>query len=426
MTFLWRFFPALYILPFILATLAYEPVRVIGDGGRWALLVAGVLVGVIQGVRRGRPGLPIFGFFGICLGLFLVLCLASGFWSFDPNYSFLRAISLVMLFACSFHTFWMWVDEYGEDAFLGMILWTLGILLTANFVISGTLAFEEIIQARFQGLFENPNNIGLIVSLAIPLSFARTLWKRRKMDWVLWLAFLGNGVACGSRTALFSGAVAMALILGLRSIHRVGLAAALGVGMLVGGWVLSQTEFFQEKILRVETMETMSNRTLFWDLAKDRYIPERPNLGYGFGTDGLIHDYYGIDLADLKLRGYGVMSSYYGLAVQLGVPVTIVGFTLLWCLPIAGLIRHHLDPKMVAYSAVTISGLLVCIAESALYSAGNCFAWFFWIVVMLLMRRMLRLKEMKKSMQRKRRKLAVLRKRKKRNLDQRPAIPIGA
>jgi hypothetical protein len=416
MTFLWRIFPAIYVLPFILATLAYEPVRVIGDGGRWGLLGAGVLVGVIQGIRKGRPGLPFLGFFGISLGLFLMFCMASGFWSFDPNYSFLRAFSLVLLFVCSFQAFWMWVDEYGEDALLGMILWTLASLLAANLVISGTLAFEEIIQARFQGLFDNPNNIGLIVALAIPLSFARALWKRRKIDWLLWAVFLGNGVACGSRTALLSSGVAMLLILGLRSIHRVGLAAALGVALLVGGWSLSKTEFFQEKILRVDTMETMSNRTLFWDLAKDRYIPERPNLGYGFGTDGLIHDYYGIDLTDLKLRGYGVMSSYYGLAVQLGVPATIIAFTLLWSLPIAGLIRHHLDAKMVAYSAVMISGLLVCINESALYSAGNCFAWFFWIVVMLLMHRMLRLKEWKRLMQRKRREKAVLRKRRKMGL----------
>jgi hypothetical protein len=34
-----------------------------------------------------------------------------------------------------------------------------------------------------------------------------------------------------------------------------------------------------------------------------------------------------------------------------------------------------------------VSGLLISIVEPALYSAGNCFAFLFWITLMLVLRR---------------------------------------
>ena len=49
--------------------------------------------------------------------------------------------------------------------------------------------------------------------------------------------------------------------------------------------------------------------------------------------------------------------------------------------------RYRMDGHLVACAGAVISGLLISIVEPALYSAGNCFAFFFWITLMLVLRR---------------------------------------
>jgi hypothetical protein len=391
MNLIWRFFPVLYVLPFIGASLWYEPVQVVGDIARWGVMGLGLFLGFFVGKPKKKQGYFWTGIYGGSLLLFLLVCLASYAWSINPGYTLMRAASMALLFGCSFSVFWRWADEFGEKKLVTQIVDLLGVLFFLNLVFATGLGEDAQIAGRFRGLFENPNNIGLIVSLSLPLSMGRAFGDKRWLSWTLFLGFLVSALMCGSRTAVAAAGLSCAILLSLQAMRRGGNTLVVGaVASLVFAFG-TQTEFFQERILRSETLDTLSNRSMFWDLAKETYIPESPYYGFGFGTDGDIAEHFGINLSDLYLRGYGVMSSYYGLAVQLGVPAAIFFFTLLGWLPVAGLIKRWRDLRLGTYCAAVIAGMMVCVTESAIYSAGNCFAWLLWIVVMLLMRRILKI-----------------------------------
>ena len=68
-------------------------------------------------------------------------------------------------------------------------------------------------------------------------------------------------------------------------------------------------------------------------------------VGHGFGVDGRIWEFYGIDQRSLQLRGYGVMSSYYGMAVNLGKPITYMFFGAFWLWLLIGLMKHRQNYK---------------------------------------------------------------------------------
>jgi len=324
--------------------------------------------------------------------VFLAICAASALWSINGQYTLFRTASLVLLFLASFRFFWLWADRLSEERLVKQLLYTLGIALSFNLFASLLIAPGELLATRYRGFFQNPNNIGLMVALATPLSFQRMLQTQHLWDRLLWFSFVLNIFACGSRTAMVSAVIGMALILVAQMSRKPALVVVLSTVGIVGFILALETSIVQERLVRNSTLENLSNRTFFWDLAKEKYIPARPWLGHGFGSDGNIHSHYGIDLKDLKLRGYGVMSSYYGFAVTLGIPFTILFFSILWLGTLRSYRRYRLDPRLVAYSSTVFAGLVTCIAESAIYSAGNCFAFLFWIIVMLMVRRSLYLK----------------------------------
>lgn len=386
MRFFDRYFPVLFALPFLFATMSFDPLRLVGEAARWGVLFVATGLAVFQGFPRGGGRVGIGGrdlFFLVFLGFFLL----SSLWSITPSTTLQRSIAVALLYLASFWYFWAWADRHSDGRLLDLLLRTLAVVLGLNLLLGGVFAPSTLISGRFQGLFTNPNNIGLIVSLAIPLSFGRAIASRRRNDWLLWGLFVFNDLACGSRGALFGSLVGMALILSVSATRRPLLVLGIAGAFALGFGMLWRTNLFQEKVVRADTFETMSNRTQFWELAKQIYIPARPGLGHGFGSDELIHAYYGVSIFDLKLRGYGVMSSYYGLAVAVGVPATVLCFVLLWLGTLFPVFRYRMDARLVACGGAVVSGLLVSIVEPALYSAGNCFAFFFWITLMLVLRR---------------------------------------
>jgi exopolysaccharide production protein ExoQ len=386
MRFFDRYFPVLFALPFLFATMSFEPLRAFGEGARWGVLFLAAGLAALKGFSRGGGRVGIGTRDAVILS-FLGLFLLSALWSITPSTTMQRSIAVALVYVASFWYFWAWADRHSDGRLVDLLLRTLAVVLGLNLILGGAFAPSTLISGRFQGLFTNPNNIGLIVSLAIPLSFGRAIASRRRNDWLLWGLFVFNDLACGSRGALFGSLAGMALILSLSATRRplmvLGMAGAFAVvlGLLWG------SDVFHEKVIRADTFETMSNRTVFWELAKEIYIPARPGLGHGFGSDELIHVYYGVDIKDLKLRGYGVMSSYYGLAVAVGVPATVLFFVPLWLGTLFPMFRYRTDTQLVACGAAVVSGLLVSIVEPALYSAGNCFAFLFWTVLMVVLRR---------------------------------------
>jgi hypothetical protein len=378
-----KWFPVAFALPFLFATTMLEFLQLPSELGRWAVLVLAAGSALVEGRRTGAgfrwfdwTALAVLGFFS-----------ASALWAIDEIYSFQRTISLGLLYVGAFWYWWGWVDRFGQRLLIERLVRTAAVVLAANLVLFGALDPGSILERRFQGFFENPNNIGLVCSVGLPLAFALLLRRRGAWEIAGFAVLSLSLLVCGSRTGLVAAGAAMALIGGLRALrgNKAAIGFVVGVGAML--FAVSLTNYFDENVARTESLETLSNRTHFWELAKLDYIPERPWLGHGFGTDALIHDYYGITLSDLQLRGYGVMSSYYGLAVAVGVPATVFFFAVMWLGTAWLLYRHHQDGWMVTAAATVVAGLLVGITESSIYSVGSCFAYQFWIAVMLTTRR---------------------------------------
>ena len=388
MKWLWRQFPIFYTLPFVAATLAVDPVANAGSIIRWVMLAIGGLLAVFL-VFYGRTNrTEKFAAGDIPFIVYLLFFLASTFWSINPAYTFGRAVSVVLLYLTSFWTLRRWAIQFSEDLLVEKMVYTLATCLAINLVFGLLFARNELFGARFQGAFTNPNNIADISGLCAPLAFGWLVIRRRVRDWIV-LGIIGASLTvCGNRTALIAVLMAGALMISFGVIRKQWIALLIGGVMVVFLAFFSQTDYFKENILRAGTLDTMSNRTQFWDLARQQYIPQRPKLGHGFGTDALINEYYGNNLPDLKLRGYGLSSSYYGMAVQVGIPATVIFFGLLWGLTGLGLARFPNDWRVVVYGATVVAGLVVSITESVIYSAGNCFSFLFWTVVMLMLKRM--------------------------------------
>lgn len=368
-----------------MATTQINQIAAIGEVLRWAILVIGCAIAVKSGFKRAGHKYKILTQADKAIIVFLLLFLISETWTIQPWFSSQRAISIILLYGCSFWTLWEYADHFSEQLLIRKILYTLGIIFTIN-LLSYFLLPNTWLAGRFRGIFENPNNIGLILGLALPLVAAQWLHTRQSLCLAILTIFSLNLIACGSRSPMLGIAIAMVAILISLVAKRPTQAIVMSLLALCGLAFFIQTDLFADNILRENSLTTASNRTYFWELA-NRYIAHRPDFGHGFGTDALIHQHYGVVLKNLNLRGYGVMSSYYGLAVQIGWPFTYCFFGLLWGFVVYSCVKYWRNYELVTLVASLSCGLIICIFESAIYSAGNIFSFFFWMILMLAIRR---------------------------------------
>ncbi|MGB3298922.1 MAG: O-antigen ligase family protein [Phormidesmis sp.] len=368
-----------------MATSQFDSIVRIGEILRWFVLIIGCVMAARCGFVRSAKKYKVFTWTDRAIVLFLSLFLLSEMWTIEPGVTFQRAISMLLLYVCSFWTLWEYADLFSEKVLIQRLLYLFGAVFLINLLASVALP-SVWLAGRLRGVFNNPNNIGLIMGLVIPLAISQWLHTRKNLFLAITIIFFSNLIACGSRTAMLGITIATAVILTSLLAKRSSQALFIILLAAIGIAAFTQTNFFVEHIVRADTLTTASNRAYFWELAK-AYISQRPDFGHGFGTDGEIHDYYGTVLSDLKLRGYGVMSSYYGLAIQIGWPFTYCFFGLIWGFVAVCCIKHWRDYTLMTFVGIVASGLTMCIYEPAITSAGNVFSFLFWMILMLAVRR---------------------------------------
>ncbi|WP_157617048.1 O-antigen ligase family protein [Thioclava pacifica] len=352
---------------------------------RWVVLFFGVLMALRFKFRRGGFQRGISTTIDFVLVVVLALFLLSSLWSIDAIFSAQKAVSMTLLIITSFWTLWRYADSYSEERLLNGLLFTVVGILAAN-VTLGWFLGNPMLVGRFRGFFLNPNNIGILAAVAGGLSLVRWL---DRMTWKNFLAVaivMSNLVLAGSRASMLSIGLVTFFYIGRSLLASRARGTLFGFLLAAGGLWFFQTDFFVTRILRAYSLADASNRIYFWSLAKN-YIAHRWWLGHGFGTDIIIHDYYGVVLSDLGLRGAGVMSSYYGLGVQIGIPLTVTFFALVWGYVLGALFIRFQYAKSYVYAAIVAGGLVVAIFEPVLFSAGNAFSFLFVVVFMLLVRR---------------------------------------
>jgi hypothetical protein len=244
-------------------------------------------------------------------------------------------------------------------------------------------------KGRFRGILENPNAVGMLTILFMPLAVAYFLRKRNLQGIFLVVLMAASVALSGSRNGVMTTCLALVFFMYRIKAFKTGIfLAAIATAVflalpsneldLAGGRAATPLE----RLVPSEKLATGGGRVEAWQIAIP-IIQQNILLGHGFGTEDLI--FRGISFR--IHRGLYIHNSYLGLTYQVG----IVGASLLFLPLLAFFVRRAVGRtrptiQVAAYEAALFGGIIASMFESWIYSAGNAFAFPFWIIVMLLVR----------------------------------------
>ncbi len=353
------------------------------DAARWGLL--GLLVAMIIVRPRGRVALRSLRLVDAIFAAFISFAAVSALYSIVPPLTIGRTVSAVLLYGAVFWTVWFYADVVGATEVSDQILMAAAIMFVAG-VFSAVIGSNAWYALRFRGVFGNPNSIGMLSIIFLPAAVGRFIRTKRVVPLLLIALILGSLILSGSRNGVMTSSLAIIFFLYRIRAWRASLVifAAAAVVLLVMPAPAEGTGD-QDPLARLTSSQkiaTGGGRVEAWEVAIP-LIREEIVFGHGFGTEELI--FRGRKF--LVHRGEYVHNSYLGMAYQLG----IVGAGLLF-LPLFGLLAARVVSKRpvsmqeAVCEAVLLGGLVASMFESWIYSAGNAFAFPFWIFVMLLVR----------------------------------------
>jgi len=335
-----------------------------------------------NGVALRRPKL-----FDGCAFAFFALAFASMLYSADPSLTVQRAASATLLYAAVFWTLWFYADVVGGQKIANILVGCVGVIFVAgifNLLVTGP---DAMLSGRFRGVLANPNAVGMLTILFMPLVVAMVMRKKRLSGYFLIAIMLGSVVLSGSRNGVMTTSVAMAFFaLRIKAWKSGILLVAIAATAYLAMPDYSPTPGLAARpishILSSDKLANGGGRLEAWQVAIP-IIQDKLALGHGFGTEELI-------FKGMKFRihrGEYIHNSYLGLTYQLG----LVGSLLIF-VPLVGLLLYRLmgngyrSSQTAAYEAMLLGGLIAAFFESWVYSAGNAFAFPFWTCVMLLTR----------------------------------------
>lgn len=204
----------------------------------------------VRGGRRVPRGLRPMG---IVTGLFLSLAFLSTAWSVDPTLTFERAASVGVMFVMTAALAVVVGDDPAARRRMVVGLAGGAVLVTVAGVVLALAGSDYAIQRatsqtswRLRGLLENPNTVGVMTAVAMPLLawLALTAGERRVQAawWAALAVLLGAAVASQSRGGLAAAVVGVSVVLVVlveRWPRRVAAVAAFGA-VIAGGIVLRQ------------------------------------------------------------------------------------------------------------------------------------------------------------------------------------------
>lgn len=364
------------------------------DGARWVALAFLCLFALSRPRRltENASGSPvrIFAF------VFAALMIASSAWSsLRALYTFQRGLSVCLLLVFLSYALWPRLRQFSDYVSLTKVLvavmWTVA-LLSFAFVAAGRTESMRFPTGAWQGVFGNPNMLGMVSAILCPLSLARFHYRKRLlgaalvvMSFLLVLfsqsraGLLGAVIGAGAFYAAYYGRrlwIVLVLVFAAGGMYFV--VSELATASEGPGTLLQK---FEMEMLRGETDVTKygSGRIPMWLGAFEKF-KKRPFLGYGFGTAGDIY-YQG---------GYGPPARLHSSFVQISAELGVLGMCF-FLLPMAysavTAARGQLASGMTMRERAVIAGLAAgwfggavnSFFESWLFSVGNVASVLAWI-----------------------------------------------
>jgi O-antigen ligase len=204
-----RLIPALTFAAALLLMVNQSYVKVFEAIGRARFLPALLMCGigalwVIQNrqlPRRAR-------WFDWCAIAFLAFALTSSLWALDWRLSLGRAISLTASYTAVFWVMWIEVSRHGPRRILSALMAAIAIVMVLN-LVSIPIVPEGAFWAylRYQGIMNNPNALGALVALTLPLALWFAQRRGGRGAWALVALMFATAQLTQSRTTAIAGLV---------------------------------------------------------------------------------------------------------------------------------------------------------------------------------------------------------------------------
>jgi len=353
---------------------------------RWALL--GIFCFHVFGdIFLGRTVRRIKLFDAAAL-VFISYAFMSMAYSPYPRLTLERSTTILLLYISVFWIIWKYAYHEGPEKVVSLILWVMWIIFIASYLAIFIGPYRPFLNGRFMGVFANPNGMGVVSALILPLSFWKFLDTGRKSALFLFLLILLSLLLCGARSSINATLFALGYFIYVRSKKNNPFAFFATISfILILIWIVETLakEFFKAYI-RLESLPVLSGRLEAWKAAVS-LIMDKPLFGYGFGVEDKL---FGLKKIMFRVHsGAYAHNSFLGMLLQLGLLGLIIFFVPLFVLLFKEVFSRgeNKETPVLRYAlrSSLIAGLICCMSESWIYSVGNTQVFPFWIMVMLLM-----------------------------------------
>ena len=318
---------------------------------------------------------------------FAAFATISSMWSLQRSfYTFARGISVCFLVVLVFFSLWPRLrslkDYVSLVGLLSLLAWFTVFASVFLFVFKRSSAIRPFTGA-FQGMFGNPNTLGMTYAVLTPISLSRFYLKKGPIRFALPLILLAFAWLSQSRAGLVGALGGIGAFYAAYYGRKIWIVVLLLFVIAAPFFLLRQersvldeaeTEFWRGES---SIQQYGSGRFGLWMAAFQRF-KERPFTGYGFGTGG---DCY---------MPNGESFRWHSSFTQIGVELGIAGL-LFFFAPIAysgaKVARYHVltvrNPRVRAAAGGLMAGWLAGAAnslfESWLFSVGNFSSIIAWI-----------------------------------------------
>lgn len=337
-------------------------------------------------------------------GSVLVLAFYSQSYSLNPGLTLFRFWGNVLLYLAVFWGMWVCCRNPLEttrfvQAFLAV--WFLYYFANSIFLFTHpmdvfTLHHQDLAPggyARFTGITTNPNGIGDFSAIILPLALWNFRRKKNFFNLFLLSAVIFSFFFSYSRNAFICGVIGTSLYIYLstkRNRHLLLVGTILSIILMVL-YADSLVSLLPKALVRQESLEMLGGRSEAWEAALE-LIKKKPLLGYGFGVEELLFDYYTFRFQHHS--GTYAHNSFLGLALQLGWGAAFLvysAFLIFFVRSFFKILRLKSESESmrtltIALYASALSALWTTIFESWIYAAGGIIAFTFYSCLMFLMR----------------------------------------
>ncbi|MFO1316193.1 MAG: O-antigen ligase family protein [Burkholderiales bacterium] len=294
------------VLAFVAPAVAYVNV-LFTTTTRW--VVAGVLLLAL--IATGRAFAILRHDVGSALLAYVAWCVLTSAWSDVPELTLMKSGALALVGVGMFAGGQLWASRRGWDQSLDFLSPVLALALFAGVFGQSAIESSSELLVLYEGLTGNPNMLGSLMNMAIPLLLWQCYSNRTSRGrLVLWLGLLGIIVGVlllsVSRSSILAALVTCVVFLSVVGIRRIAIAYALAT-VVAAGTLFAAPDVYdtlaQRYILKVRPgtePELFGSRQEVWEESYELAV-----------QGGLVGGGYGVTIGETAFRG-GLTAVGYG------------------------------------------------------------------------------------------------------------------